>query len=580
MELHQQGRLDEAEEIYLSVLKALPKHFDAMQLLGVLYSQRGRHAEALARLDRAARLGPEQYMVFVNRGNVLQALGRLDEAKASFDKAIALKPDSPEAFYNRGNTLRDLGRSEEALADYDQAIHLRPAYRDAYGNRGAVLHKLGRFDDAIANYDRANAFRTDAITHYNRANALKSLRRHVEALAGFDRALALQPDYVDALNNRAALLLDLNRFQEALACYDRIVAIRPGEAIAWYNRAAALRDLKQLEAAIASYDRAIALQPVAVEAHRNRGLCHLLAGDLRRGWPDHEYRWLSREFAATRPAIATPNWGGDSLAGKSILVYAEQGLGDALQFCRYLPLLAEQAEHVTFLVSDRLLAILRGLSDKVELVGALDPRRTFDYKCALLTLPMIFGTELATIPSQVPYLAADPARIALWAERLPASGRKIGIAWQGEPGGRVDIGRSIPLRAFYPVSQLPGIKLISLQKKHGLDQLAALPPEMPVETLGEDFDEGPDAFADTAAVMQHLDLVITSDTSIAHLAGALGRPVFVALRHVPDWRWLLERSDSPWYPTMRLFRQKTAGDWDAVFSEIAAELCNTWAGAA
>ncbi len=576
MELQQRGRLDEAEQIYLKILTKTPKHFDALQLLGVLYSQRGQHAEALARLERAARLEPGQYMVFVNRGNVLQALGRLDEALASFAKAIALKPDCSEAFYNRANTLRDLGRADEAVTNYDKAIALDPANRGALVNRGAVLHKLGRWEAAITSYDKALALRADGHVLYNRANALNALGRRAEALADYDRALALYPDHVGALNNRAALLLDLQRYEEALACYDRIVAIRPQDAVAWYNRAAALRELKQLDAAIASYDRVIALQPESVEAHRNRGLCRLLAGDLRRGWPDHEYRWSSGEFSGTRPTIAAPEWRGEALAGRSILVYAEQGLGDTLQFCRYLPLLAEQAGQVTFLAASRLIAILRSLSDRIEFVASLDPRQIFDYQCALLTLPMVFDTELATIPAQVPYLAADPGRIAAWAERLGGPRRKIGIAWQGEPRGRVDIGRSIPLQAFHPLSQLAGVRLISLQKRHGLDQLEGLPPGMQVETLGEAFDDGPDAFLDTAAVMQHLDLVVTSDTSIAHLAGALGRPVFVALRHVPDWRWLLERSDSPWYPTMRLFRQETAGNWQGVFADVAGELRRAW----
>jgi tetratricopeptide (TPR) repeat protein len=570
--LQQQGRLDEAERIYLGILQAQPKHFDALHLLGVLYSQRRQYADALTRLDRAARVGPGQYMVFVNRGNVLQALGRLDEALASFAKAIALKPDCPEAFYNRGNTLRDLDRSDEALTNYDRAIELRPTYRDAYSNRGAVLHKLGRWEDAIASYDRAIALRPDAHTHYNRANARKRLAQHAEALADFDRALALQPDHLDALNNRAALLLDLNRFEKALVNYDRIVAIRPLEPVAWYNRAVALRELRRLGDAIASYDRAIALEPRSIEAHRSRGLCHLLAGDLVRGWPDHEYRWLSREFSATRPAIAAAEWRGEALEGKSILVYAEQGLGDALQFCRYLPMLAERAGQVTFLVSSRLLGILHGLSDKVELTSSLDPRRSFDFQSALLTLPMVFGTELATIPCDVPYLAADSGRVARWEAKLAGPGYKIGIAWQGEPGGSVDIGRSIPLKAFQPLAQLAGVRLISLQKRHGLEQLANLPPGMTVDTLSDDFDEGPDAFVDTAAVMRHLDLIVTSDTAIAHLAGAMGRLVFVALRHVPDWRWLMERRDSPWYSTMRLFRQKTAGDWDGVFSDMAVEI--------
>jgi hypothetical protein len=302
-----------------------------------------------------------------------------------------------------------------------------------------------------------------------------------------------------------------------------------------------------------------------------------LMGRYREGLSDYEWRWEARDSPSRRPDINVPTWQGEDLTGRHLLVFSEQGLGDVIQFVRYLPLLAERGGKIAFLVPAKLTRLLRPSIRALEIISALNEVHHLDLQVALISLPFRFDTELSSVPNKVPYLKAEPELEARWSARIGAHGFKIGIAWQGNPSGTIDEGRSVPLQDFVPLSRIPGVRLISLQKHVGLDQLADLPKDAEIETLDDDFDSGPDAFIDTAAVMTTLDLIITADTSIAHLAGALGRPTWVALKHVPDWRWLLDREDCPWYPTMRLFRQPRRDDWASVFARIDQELkslCN------
>src|SRR5262249_2844689 len=305
-------------------------------------------------------------------------------------------------------------------------------------------------------------------------------------------------------------------------------------------------------------------KPDFAEALKNRGMCRLLAGQYKDGWADYEWRWKAKEFQSKHPDIAAPVWQGEDVAGRNIAVFSEQGLGDIIQFVRYLPELARRHAKVTFFVNVKLIRLFKDLPIELRAFNTSHPGETFDFQCALMSLPLRFGTDVASIPNRTPYLRAERNLATKWKAHIGDSGFRIGIVWQG----KADWGRAIPLAEFLPLSRVPGVRLISLQKHHGLDQLAGLPADAGIELLGEDFDAGPDAFVDTAAVMENLDLIITTDTSIAHLAGALGRPVWVALKRVPDWRWMLDRQDSPWYPTMRLFRQQRDGEWKHVFANI------------
>ena len=539
VDFHEKGAFSQAEDIYRKILSHDSSHVVALHLLGVVMIQTRRLESGVGLIDKALALKPDFAEALNNRGNALLELRRLDEALASFDKALALKPDFAEALNNRGNALQGLKRLDEALASFDKALALKPDYAEA---------------------------------HYNRGNALLELKRLDEALASFDKALALKPDFAEALANRGNALKGLKRLDEALASFDKALAFRPDDAEALYNRGNTLRELKRLDEALASFDMALALEPDFAEANFNRALLVLLKGRLAAGWPGYESRWGQKHAPTPKLGAQFPNWRGENLSGKKIVVFEEQGLGDVIQFSRYLNLLAGLDAQVTFLTRPALVGLMQSFAESVRVLSDYPAGETFDCQSALLSLPLAFGTTLETIPASIPYLRAEPERVRKWRERLGEQGFKVGIAWQGGKAGTIDIGRSFALAEFSGLGRVPGVRLISLQKNGDVEQIRQAPEGVTVQTLGDDYDAGDDAFLDAAAVMENLDLVISSDTSIAHLAGALGRPVWVALKHVPDWRWMLDRQDSPWYPTMRLFRQKRRDDWRGVFSDIEVAL--------
>ena len=568
-------RPEEAIAAYDRAIELDPRDGESLTNRGNLLRDVGRLHDALASHDRAIAAQADRAEFHVNRGATHAALRRFDEALRDYDRALALKPDFAEAHVNRGAVMREIERLDEALAAYDRAIVLAPDLAVAHGNRGIVLRQLDRLDESLASHDRAVALEPgNAEAHNNRGVTLQELQRFDEALASCDRALALAPDLAAAYVNRGIILRQLDRLGESLAHHDKAVALAPDSLEAHSNRGAILLELQKFDEALASYDRALALRADWREASWNKAQLLLLRGDFERGWPLYEVRRVKPEF----PAIGdpeVPSWqGAGDLAGKSVLVHWEQGFGDTIQFCRYLALLRRRAARVVFAPQRALTGLMRSLGPDIEVVDPTGPLPRCDVRVPLLSLPLALGTTLPTIPSEVPYLRAEDDRVGRWRQRLvgPASLR-VGVAWQGRRGP-VDRGRSYPLAALAGLSRLPDVRLISLQKGEGLEQLADLPDGMRVETPGDDFDAGREAFLDTAAIMTLCDLVVTSDTAIAHLAGALGIRTWVALKAVPDWRWLLDRPDSPWYPTMRLFRQASPGDWRPVFGEIEAELRN------
>jgi hypothetical protein len=363
------------------------------------------------------------------------------------------------------------------------------------------------------------------------------LNRLDEALAACEKSIAANSDYGPALVLRGNLLLHMGRIEEALAAHDKAIAAKSDYAEAYYHRGAAL----------------------------------LLLGRFEQGWRDFEHRWDVADCGFDRPILRAAPWGGEDIKGRSIVVYSEQGMGDAIQFARFLPRLVDMGAKLTFLCHPNLIRLFRPFAAQMDVIASCEPGRSFDFQAALMSLPERFGIGIKDLPGQVPYVFAEEPLVEPWRARIGEEGFRIGICWQGNPKGAIDKGRSIPLRNYQPLAAMPGVRLISLQKAHGLDQLAHLPEGMKVEALST-FDEGEDAFIDTAAIMQNLDLVITSDTATAHLAGALGRPAWVALKHMPDWRWMAGRDDSPWYPAMRLFRQPAPGDWESVFAAMAQAL--------
>lgn len=530
-----------------------------------------RLPEALASYEAALALQPDCIPAHNGYGLALLRLQRPHKALASFERALTLAPPSAQICLNRGNALRRLRRLPEALASYDQAIALQPKLAAAHNNRGLVLQELQRSAEAVKSYQRAIELRSDFAEAYNNLAAAQcDLGDPQAALVSGRRALQLRPAMTGVHGNLGHALRDLGRSQEALAEFDLAIAEQPDSAVQHCNRGTALLELSRIPEAIASFDQALALNPAYAVAAFDKGLSLLLSGDFAQGWPLYERR--KQLMAARARPYGAPEWDGKQpLAGSSILLHADQALGDTLQFARYARLAAARGARVVLAAQPRLRELLGTLGSSVIVTSVEEAEPECDWRCALASLPGLFGTTLENIPAEVPYLAADPARVAHWGQHLPGAGFRIGIVWQGSRN-RIDHARSIPLQRFARLAKVPGVVLISLQKGDGAEQLASLAAPLEIRDLGPHWDEGPQAFLDTAAVMSHLDLVITCDTALAHLAGALARPTWLALRHVPDWRWLLERSDSPWYPSMRLFRQAQPGNWEGVFEALERAL--------
>lgn len=569
--LRAMGRVHEAVASYKQAVAFKPGLYQAHNNLGHGLRELRRLPEALASFDQALAIKPDHVEAINNRGLVLHELRRLGEALASFERAIALEPGRADAFNNRALLLQELGRADEAIASYDQAIALRPDHADAWSNRGGVLAQAMRIDEAIASCDHAIALDPAHPGAFNnRGIALHQGRRLEEALGNYERAISLKPDFAEAWNNRGNAMHDLRRMPEALASFQRAIELNPKYAEAISNRGMVQQDVGRLEAARADYDAAIALRPGYAEALKRRAGLKLLRGEFAGGWADFEAS-IGQVRAALRSRPAIPFWNGESLAGKSILLSEPNGLGDTLQFIRFVPLLLERGAEVAFHGPRNFFRVLDAFSERVRFIE--DPgREIFDFQCWLWSLPHYLGIGPDGLAGSVPYLRAEPALVERWSRRLDRGYFNIGICWQGNPERKIDASRSIPLAEFLPVSQVPGVRLISLQKHFGLEQLQGLPAGMSVKIPGEGFDDGPDAFVDSAALLESLDLVIAPDTSINHLAGALGRPAWLALNLVPDWRWMLDRSDSPWYPSVRLFRQERLDDWGTVFESMAEAL--------
>ena len=552
-------------------LRHRPGLYQAHNAIGSVHLRHGRHDEALPAIELALLVEPRQVEALNNRGLVFRATQRHAEALADFDRALALEPGRVVLHNNRALALQDMGLGEASLASYDRALELDPASADAWSNRASLLTEMRRFDDALESAARATAIDVDhAHAHNNLGIALHGIGRIVEALASYEKAIALKPGFAQAWNNRGNALHDIRRLDDALASFQRAIELQPDYAEAVNNRGMIEQDLSRFDEARIDYDTAIALRPAYPEAYQRRAALSLLQGRLAEGWADYEATH-ARPQNAVEGGAAIPFWQGQDLRGKSVLLSEPNGLGDTLQFFRFVPELVRRGARVTFLGPRSSFRILHGFAAQVQFIERLDEPR-HDFQCWLWSLPHYLQIHsMAQLAAATPYLSVDDSRVRHWASVLDARCFNIGICWQGNPARKIDAGRSIPLRQFEPLSRVPGVRLVSLQKQFGLEQLQDLPGSMQVQQL-DGFDEGPDAFMDSAAALHTLDLLVTADTSITHVAGATGRPVWLALNTVPDWRWMLDRSDSPWYPTVHLFRQARAGDWSTVFDDMANAL--------
>jgi tetratricopeptide (TPR) repeat protein len=567
----QAGRLDEAERLYRNAAEAEPQNADVWCILGVICGRLGKLDDAADCQRRALALRPQFFEAINNLGNVLWRQGAVDEAVAQYQQALQLRPDFAQAHNNLGAAYRKQGRLEDAIACYRQALRLNPNYPDAQSNLGDVLAVLGRFDEALAALQQAVRLAPRFAEAHNNLGALyRRLRRFPESVACYREALRINPQYAEAHFNLGIVYTETCELDQAIASCREAIQLRPHYTEAHFQLAQALRAQGESEAAAAEYRQTIRLEPQTPDAHLSRALAWLLAGNFTDGWAEYPWRWRTNDFIA--PPFPSPPWDGSS-AGRTILLHCEQGLGDTLQFIRYAPLVKRRAGTLIVACQKPLVNLLAACPGIDRLVEAGQPLPPHGVHLPMLEAPRIFGTTLETIPAEVPYVFADPGLTEKWRTELRGiEGFKIGIAWQGNPQYRGDRARSVPLVHFAALARVPGARLISLQKGPGTEQLAGLFGEVEVLDLGDRLDQAAGPFMDTAAVMMNLDLVIASDTAAAHLAGALGVPVWVALPTASDWRWLLDRDDSPWYPTMRLFRQTRPGDWDEVFARIAAGL--------
>jgi tetratricopeptide (TPR) repeat protein len=545
---HQAGQLRESERLYQRILAQQPHHADALHLLGVVAYQSGRAGVAVRLIRRAIDHRSDIAAYHANLGLALAALGKLDEALTCYQAALDLQPLYPEVLCNLGAALGRLGRPAEAVAAYQRSLSLRPEQPE---------------------------------THYNLATLLAAQNQLSDAVRCYREAIRLKPDYPEAVNNLGISLVNLGRVEDAVACYRQALALRAGDPAVQNNLGAALAELGELKEAADCYRIVLSLDPTHAEAHYNLARTLLAKGDMAAGWPAFEWRWRTQQLrAATRPFVQ-PQWRGEAGQAQTLLIHAEQGFGDTLQFCRFAPLAATRGLRVILEVPEPLVRLMRSLPGVAQVVARGERLPRFDLHCPMMSLPLAFGTTLQTIPTAVPYLCADPAQTADWRARIASSGAgllRVGLVWAGAPRpdsaslSAIDRRRSLAPEMLAPLFAVSGLQFFSLQKAGPRP-----PPHFPlVDFMAEMHD-----FADTSALVAQLDLVISVDTAVAHLAAALGKPVWLLSRFDACWRWHADRGDSPqldnprdcpWYPQLRVYRQPAPGDWLRVVGQVAEDL--------
>ena len=535
LSLHQQGQLEQARLAYERMLALHPGHADAMHMLGVMAMQSTNYALAVELISVSVQANPVNATAELNLGLVYKELQRFEQALSCFQQAIHLRPDYAQAFFNRALVLHATGHLDAALADFEKAIEIQPDYAQAWNNRGVVLQAQLRWDEAATSYVRAIAAQPDlGQAHYNLGNALRALGRFEEAITSYDAAIALEADAAHAFNNRGLALQELQRSAQAIASYDAAIAIQANYADAYWNKAIEL----------------------------------LLCGDFAQGWKLYEWRWQRDAFTSRKRDFAQPLWLGDAtLVGKTVLLHAEQGLGDSIQFCRYAREVQALGAHVLLEVPRPLMALFASLEGVSQVIEKGAPLPRFDYHCPLLSLPLAFQTQLENLPGRTPYLASTAPQRDRWQRRLgPRTQPRVGLVWSGNALDKNDLQRSVRLQDLLPYLS-SDFEFICLQKEmRPADQ--HLLQTSQIRFFGVQIED----FSDTAALCDLVDLVISVDTSVAHLAGALGKPTWILLPYTPDWRWMLHRDDSPWYPSVRLYRQTQERAWPSVLERMRSDL--------
>ncbi|MDA8349864.1 MAG: tetratricopeptide repeat protein [Pseudomonadota bacterium] len=551
-------------------LRIKPDYPEALNSRGTALRELRRPEEARISFENALTLKPDYAEAHNNLGIALCELKRFAEALASYEKALTLNPNYAEAHNNLGTALRALKRHEDALASYEKALALNPNYADAHNNRGIVLCELKRFAEALASYEKALALNPNyAEAHNNLGTALRALKRYDQALASYEKALALNPNYAEAHNNLGVVLGDLNRPDKSLACYRIALNITPDYADAYYNQGLALYNLSHFESALANYNQAVSINPDYAEAHWNKSLLLLLTGNFSEGWPLYDWRLKRTNADRDFGAFSQPSWRGEfDIRGKRLLIQSEQGLGDVVQFCRYVPKLQALGADTILEVPESLIPLISTLQCSINVVAKGAPLPEFDACCPIMSLPYAFNTTLETIPADVPYLFSNESKVREWRHRLGNKDKlRVGLVWSGSEAHQNDNDRSIRLDCLLPliIASVEWHSLQKLYRAHDIQTLDQHPEIKQHQDLLNDF-------SDTAALIECLDLVISVDTSVAHVAGAIGKPVWILLHHQPDFRWMLERMDSPWYPTAKLYRKARSEDWQNVINQVLIEL--------
>lgn len=563
----------QAEACFLQGVELSPSDARLHFALGKTYQDMGRLAEALTCYARAAQLDPGCAPAHYNKGLILMQTGRHEDAVEAFQLAVRSDSGIPPAYNNLGIALQELGRGAEALGAFEQAVEMDPGYAQAHCNAGRLLFGAERWEEARARFQQAAASDPGhAAAWHGLGLCFQKMRDLDSAGRCYEKALALKPDYHAAAIDMGNVCLDRGDFCGMADWYRRALDFTSADAADFLNVGRMYQDQGRLDDALECIEAALGRDPESVAAHFNRAAILLAQGEWTQGWKEYEWRFRHPDRQNAYPhRLPAPRWDGRSFGGRTLLVHCEQGLGDSIQFARYLPLVKDRGGTVLFEMPAALKPLfenLPGMDEALVFSPAAMTTRRFDLQVPLLSLPGIFNATVEDLPGAVPYLKADPGRTAAWAPRLSAGRLKVGIVWAASGWNQALARKSCRLSDFLPLAALPGVRLYGMQKGPAASEAAEIPDGIAFANLGEQFAD----FADTAAVIANLDLVISVDTAVAHLAGAMGKPVWVLLPFCSDWRWLLNRDDSPWYPTMRLFRQPKRGDWQEVFMQVSDRL--------
>jgi len=607
MSYHQAGQFTQAIQGYRNMLNNNPKDAQALYLLGTVYCQtqqadlaipllqasveldpnnpyalnnlatimqHQQPQQALVYFQQATSLLPDYPSAWFNQGNLLARLGQIEPALASLKQAIQLQPDYVEALLAYANLLRDHAQIEQAFPLYQQALQFAPHHGDVYFSLAIAQKLSGQVQQALESYQQCvNLTPDNASAWFNLGNIHLDLNRYQAAIDAYQHALRLRPHYPEAYLNRGNALAGLQQFDAALQDYNQAIALKPNNGDAYCNRGNIYKALNQVDLALANYQQADSMREDYAEAKWNQALMLLVKGDYLPGWALYEWRLKMPSYQQNCQQFAQPSWRGDfAIQDKVLLVYAEQGYGDCIQFCRYLPLLRQRCAKLIVQVHRALVPLIQTLDSDLLVIAKGEALPAFDACCPLLSLPYVFKTTLDTVPALTPYLKTDPKRLKAYkASAGKSKTLRVGLAWSGSDKHENDHNRSIPLSQFSSLFDLP-IAWHSLQKEYRVHDMQALQAS-PIQQHQDQLND----FADTAALIQSLDLVISVDTGVAHLAGALNKPLWLLMAFAPEYRWLLSRSDSPWYPSMRIFRQTEMGQWQAVMDEVREQLLNTQA---